>query len=84
MDRNVTIRYNDKFLVAVSGVEVRTLDQAVGYLSTWAITSPRYVNVCIFGDNEGNLHGTYKDSKGDVTYTLFGLLDKNMTYSFHS
>lgn len=84
--RELTMAFHEDF----SDVTISTTQQvhnAIGYLTTWAINgdSDRYKGkMSLYGDKEGNLHGTYRNVAGDVTYNLFGQRDEKGEYSFHS
>jgi hypothetical protein len=80
--RNVTITTAENFQEAVCHCP-RQYHTAIGYLSAWALGSTRYKNVTIHGDNEGNLHGIYRNEAGGIVYTLFGQFNDG-EYSFHS
>ena len=57
---------------------------AIGYLSSWAIGSLRYVSVDIYEDRRGELQATYRDAENNVTYFMAGVRRDDGTYSFHS
>lgn len=61
-----------------------SVDACIGYLVSWALHSERYCRLSIYGDSQGNLNATYRNSAGEVTYTMFGLCDTNGTFSTHS
>ena len=82
--RAVEIVFNPEFANVTANDTSCKSNAAVGYLATWAIHSCRHVRVSILGDREGNLHATYRDANGDVSYSLFGLRGDTGDYSFHS
>jgi hypothetical protein len=86
----VEISLSEDFLDAVGG-NLRTnknIDQAIGYLATWAIPqigSTRYSGkVTIYGDKEGNLNASYRDNKGEIIYSMAAIRNDDGTYSTHS
>lgn len=57
---------------------------AIGYLAIWAHKSDSKTKLSIFGDPNGDLHATYENEQGEVTYTIFGQRGDDGSYSFHS
>jgi hypothetical protein len=84
--RETIIRLEDTFELSHSA------EKAIGYLSTWAIggSSDRYQGPCtVYGDRNGDLHGTYRNKAGEPTYAIFGMRDasadgEESRFSFHS
>lgn len=87
MARTVEIALSDEFLLKTqeNDVQTRTVSEAVGYLSTWALNGMgNYAGkLSIYGDKNGDLHATYRNKEGSVTYNIFGQLNEK-EYSFHS
>lgn len=82
--RRCELHLPEAFLDAVGGLPNQKVQAAVGYLCLWGAGSERYRNVTVFGGNNGDLHATYRDDAGGVTYTLFGQRHVDGGYSFHS
>lgn len=85
MNRTVEMRFHEEFSNAV-GETMKASEAAIGYLSMWGINSAeRYAGkVSIYGDRTGDLHGTYRNSNSEITYTIFGQRGEDGSYSFHS
>ena len=81
--RKMTLTWDEGVDDATANTQ-RNVSSAVGYLAGWGKNSDRYKEVFIFGDSEGNVHGSYRNGAGDVTYSLFGLRGTDGSYSFHS
>jgi hypothetical protein len=82
--RAVQIHLGDEFLDAVGGLPNKSVGGALGYLACWAIQSERYKSVVLYGDKDGNIHATYRDGNGEVTYSMFALRAEDGSYSTHS
>jgi len=68
--RTVEISLNEEFYNVVG--DTHHANNCIGVLSMWAIISERYSGrLTIYGDKEGQLHATYRNQKGEVTYTMY-------------
>ena len=81
--RTIILGYDEGFMDAVDG-NADKAQAAVGYLASWAIGTPRYYSVSIWGDSRGCLNATYAGIDGEQTYEMLGLRSDDGTYSFHS
>lgn len=75
--------------ISISLKEGVELDKAtrdvIGYLSTWAIHSPRYAVVNISSGRDGEIHAAYREKEGgEVTFFMAAIKHDDGTYSTHS
>lgn len=84
--RKVTIHLDSEFFDAVETAKVprQSWHAAVGYLACWSVGSERYKDVTIYGNYDGSISATYRDTKGDITFEIGAVLGTDKTYSFHS
>lgn len=81
--RNITITKHEEF----DDVTAQTRDsvnRVIGYLSLWALHNERYRAVAIYLDKRGEANATYRNDKGEVTYSIFAQRHDDGTYSTHS
>ena len=85
-NRTVEVALSEGFVENTDFPHDTNISQAIGYLSTWAISSiERYAGkVVITGRDNGNISAQYHDSKGFASYNIFAQRREDGTYSFHS
>lgn len=72
--RNIELNLSEKFAEVVGGVGHNQIVQdAIGYLSLWAINGERYCKLSLWGLDNGELNAVYKDANGAVTYVIGGV-----------
>lgn len=81
--RSIQMHFGEGFTDAI-GDHMKSAEAAIGYLCRWAIHSPRYSKVLIYGDKCGNIHATYRNETGDITYDMSAIRHEDGTYSTHS
>lgn len=81
--RTITLNLSEEFLDATIDNKTEA-NNAIGYLSTWAITSERYCALYLYGEDNGNISALYKDKDLKPTYEMLAQRREDGSYSFHS
>lgn len=80
----LTSYFPDDFNESTEGAQ-QQVQQAIGYLATWAIHSERKCNAKIHLCRDGCIAASYHDKDGAQTYYIQGQFDHaGKSYSFHS
>lgn len=88
--RTVTITASEDFEETLLEFEIgiSEKDRAIGHLLAWGFNSTvseKYVDVTVHCSHTGNIYATYRNSQGEITYSIGAVYDINKKrYSFHS
>lgn len=86
--RTVEITVCERFESNAGGVLEKAVDDAIGYLSVWSITSGTLPVAKIVCQDDGNISALYTNREGQFGYEIFGMYHESpdgvKSYSFHS